>query len=81
MKLQEMYEIAVRAGRGVDPRGEKGIARILEEARKAHDDLPPRSSVGVRHRIPHAIPSPIRASSWAIRIPRCIGSSSASTSW
>ncbi len=41
MKLQEMYKIAVRAGRGVDPRGEKGIARILEEARKAYDDLPP----------------------------------------
>src|SRR5665647_1494288 len=41
MKLQEMYESAVRAGRRADPRGEKGIARILEEARKAHDDLPP----------------------------------------
>lgn len=40
MKLQEMYEIAVRAGRMVDPRGEKGIVRVLEEARKAYDDLP-----------------------------------------
>lgn len=40
MKLQEMYESAVGAGREVDPRGEKGIARVLEEARKAYDDLP-----------------------------------------
>jgi hypothetical protein len=40
MKLQEMYKIAVRAGRVTDPRGEKGITRILEEARKALDDLP-----------------------------------------
>lgn len=40
MKLVELYEIAVKMGRERDPRGEKGIERILADARKEHDDLP-----------------------------------------
>jgi putative NIF3 family GTP cyclohydrolase 1 type 2 len=39
MRLQEMYEIAVRAGTSADPRGEDGVARILESARKEHEIL------------------------------------------
>jgi putative NIF3 family GTP cyclohydrolase 1 type 2 len=39
MKLREMYEIAFRAGMAADPRGEKGVARSLESARKDHEAL------------------------------------------
>jgi hypothetical protein len=42
MKLGDIYEIAVQKGMAADPRGEKGIARVLAEARRAHDDLPER---------------------------------------
>jgi len=40
MKLREMYEAAYRAGIAADPRGEDGVARVLERARKAFEDLP-----------------------------------------
>jgi len=40
MKLREMYETAYRAGIAADPRGEDGVARVLERARKAFEDLP-----------------------------------------
>ncbi|MCZ7662076.1 MAG: NGG1p interacting factor NIF3 [Thermoleophilia bacterium] len=39
MKLREIYEAAVRKGIEQDPRGKKGIDRILFEARKTLDDL------------------------------------------
>ena len=40
MKLKHMYEAAYRAGMVADPRGEKGVRRVLEQARKELDDLP-----------------------------------------
>jgi putative NIF3 family GTP cyclohydrolase 1 type 2 len=40
MKLGEMYEIAVSKGAQADPRGQEGIARVLEHARKEYEDLP-----------------------------------------
>lgn len=40
MRLGDIYDVAVQAGRAVDPRGEKGIERSLAEAKKAFDDLP-----------------------------------------
>jgi putative NIF3 family GTP cyclohydrolase 1 type 2 len=40
MRLADMYAAAVRVGSENDPRGEKGIARVLAEARKEHDELP-----------------------------------------
>ena len=39
MKLQEIYETAYRTGMAADPRGEDGVRRALEAARKKHDDL------------------------------------------
>ncbi|MHB9114223.1 MAG: NGG1p interacting factor NIF3 [Thermoleophilia bacterium] len=42
MKLGELYEAAVQAGREADPRGVTGTERVLTEARKAFDDLPER---------------------------------------
>lgn len=39
MTLREMYEIAFRAGMAADPRGEDGVARALESARKDHEAL------------------------------------------
>lgn len=42
MKLGELYEAAVQAGREADPRGVKGTERVLADARKAYDDLPER---------------------------------------
>ncbi len=42
MKIREIYETAVRMGREADPRGEKGIHRVLADAAKALDDLPER---------------------------------------
>jgi putative NIF3 family GTP cyclohydrolase 1 type 2 len=39
MKLREMYETAWRAGMAADPRGEDGVARVLERARKEFDAL------------------------------------------
>jgi putative NIF3 family GTP cyclohydrolase 1 type 2 len=40
MKLRDMYESAYRQGIAADPRGRDGVARVLERARKAFDDLP-----------------------------------------
>lgn len=42
MKLSELYATAVEAGREADPRGLKGTERVLNEARKAFEDLPER---------------------------------------
>lgn len=39
MKLRDMYETAFRAGMAADPRGEDGVARVLELARKDHEAL------------------------------------------
>jgi putative NIF3 family GTP cyclohydrolase 1 type 2 len=39
MKLREMYELAFRAGMAADPRGEGGVARALESARKDYEAL------------------------------------------
>jgi hypothetical protein len=40
MRLADMYATAVRVGCEQDPRGEKGIARVLADARKEFDDMP-----------------------------------------
>ena len=40
MRLADMYATAVRVGSENDPRGEKGIARILSEAKREYDELP-----------------------------------------
>ena len=42
MKLRDMYEAAYRAGIAADPRGQDGVDRVLERARKTFDDLPER---------------------------------------
>ena len=42
MKLRDMYVTAYRAGMAADPRGEDGVARLLEKAQKEFDDLPER---------------------------------------
>jgi len=39
MRLGEMYEVAFRAGIAADPRGEEGVARVLEQARKDFEAL------------------------------------------
>lgn len=39
MRLADMYAAAVRVGSENDPRGEKGIARVLSEAKKEYDEL------------------------------------------
>ena len=39
MKLQEIYEMAFRTGMAADPRGEEGVSRVLEAARKSHEAL------------------------------------------
>ena len=39
MRLGEMYEVAFRAGMAADPRGEEGVARVLERARKDFEAL------------------------------------------
>jgi putative NIF3 family GTP cyclohydrolase 1 type 2 len=36
-----MYELAVKAGIAADPRGEEGVARVLERARKKYEALTP----------------------------------------
>jgi putative NIF3 family GTP cyclohydrolase 1 type 2 len=41
MRLGEMYELAVKAGIAADPRGEGGVARVLERARKEYEALTP----------------------------------------
>jgi putative NIF3 family GTP cyclohydrolase 1 type 2 len=41
MRLGEMYELAVNAGVAADPRGEEGVARVLERARKEYEALTP----------------------------------------
>jgi putative NIF3 family GTP cyclohydrolase 1 type 2 len=41
MRLGEMYELAVKAGIAADPRGEEGVARVLERARKEYEALTP----------------------------------------
>lgn len=40
MRLADMYAAAVRVGSENDPRGEKGIARVLAEAKKEYGELP-----------------------------------------
>ena len=40
MRLREMYEAAYRAGIAADPRGQDGVARVLERTKKEFDDLP-----------------------------------------
>ncbi len=40
MKLSEVYDVAVQAGKDADPRGSKGVERALAEAKKAFEDLP-----------------------------------------
>jgi putative NIF3 family GTP cyclohydrolase 1 type 2 len=39
MRLREMYELAFRAGIAADPRGEEGVARILQRGRKDYETL------------------------------------------
>jgi len=41
MRLGEIYELAVNAGIAADPRGEEGVARVLERARKEYEALTP----------------------------------------
>jgi putative NIF3 family GTP cyclohydrolase 1 type 2 len=41
MRLGEIYELAVNAGVAADPRGEEGVARVLERARKEYEALTP----------------------------------------
>ena len=48
MKLREIYETAVRAGMAADPRGQDGVDRVLEQARKDFDDSPGGTALGVR---------------------------------
>ena len=40
MKLQDMYETAVRSGIAADPRGEDGVKLLLERVRKDYEALP-----------------------------------------
>ena len=40
MRLSEIYEIAITAGIAADPRGQAGVDRVLEQARKDYDALP-----------------------------------------
>jgi putative NIF3 family GTP cyclohydrolase 1 type 2 len=40
MKLQDMYETAVRSGIVADPRGEDGVKLLLERVRKDYEALP-----------------------------------------
>jgi putative NIF3 family GTP cyclohydrolase 1 type 2 len=40
MRLRDIYETAYREGISADVRGKDGVARLLERARKAFDDLP-----------------------------------------
>jgi putative NIF3 family GTP cyclohydrolase 1 type 2 len=39
MRLQDIYDTAVRSGIAADPRGEDGIKRVLERVRKDYDAL------------------------------------------
>jgi len=41
MRLGEMYELAVTAGVAADPRGEEGVSRVLERARREYEALSP----------------------------------------
>jgi hypothetical protein len=42
MRLQDMYEAAYRAGMSADPRGERGMTRMLAQARSEFEDMPER---------------------------------------
>jgi hypothetical protein len=42
MKLQELYEVAYRAGMAADPRGPEAMERLLAEAHREFEDLPER---------------------------------------
>jgi putative NIF3 family GTP cyclohydrolase 1 type 2 len=42
MKLRTLYETAYRSGVAADPRGAKGIERLLKRAKKEFEDLPER---------------------------------------
>jgi putative NIF3 family GTP cyclohydrolase 1 type 2 len=39
MQLREMYELAIRKGIEADPRGEDEVERVLQEAKKAYEDM------------------------------------------
>lgn len=39
--LGELYELTVAAGRKADPRGPRGVERVLDDAKKAYKELPP----------------------------------------
>ena len=40
MRLSEIYHIAITAGIAADPRGQAGVDRLLEQARKDYEALP-----------------------------------------
>src|SRR3990167_7081942 len=40
MKLQQIYELAIDMGIKADPRGDAGVKRFLERAKKRFDELP-----------------------------------------
>jgi len=40
MKLSDVYDVALQAGKEADPRGSKGVERALAEAKKSFEDLP-----------------------------------------
>ena len=39
MRLREVYDVAIKAGIAADPRGQAGVDRLLEQARKDYDAL------------------------------------------
>jgi predicted secreted Zn-dependent protease len=39
VRIQEIYEIAIRKGIAVDPRGEEGVRKELARRKKDFDDL------------------------------------------
>jgi len=51
MRLREMYEAAFQAGIAADPRGEQGMARVLERARNDYEALAEDKSLGIRPRV------------------------------
>ncbi len=40
MRLDEIYDVAIRAGTAADARGEDGVMRVLEQAKKDYEALP-----------------------------------------
>jgi putative NIF3 family GTP cyclohydrolase 1 type 2 len=39
MTIQEIYDLAIEMGMKADPRGEKGVRKMLERAKKEHEEL------------------------------------------